>query len=331
MFKDSEFLKAKGVPCRWSSIDSSSLSSPVTWVRLARFVANFRKRGGRLAHVFFNDPSIICPPVFAAFGVRTLISKRDMGYWYTRVLRLTRLFVTGVVVNSQAVAEITHKKERIPKKCIHLIYNGVTKEKEENANLQVPDELKALKECGAVIAIVVANIRPIKRIQDAVAALGKMGGHAPNLHLVVVGAGDTSSLEDQAQGLGVSARVHFLGARDNVDTYLSAAEIGVLCSESEGFSNSIVEYMQHGLAVICTGTGGNPEAIRQNKSGLLYPVGDVPRLASAMADMAANPSKRKHMGECAKKIAVERFSVKRMVEAHEGLYNRFAKDMNGQT
>ena len=257
-----------------------------------------------------------------------------MGYWYTpaleRLLRLTRLFVTGVVVNSQAVVEMTHKKERIPKKCIHLIYNGVIKETQENGNLQVPDELKPLKERGAVIAIVVANIRPIKRIQDAVAALGKIGLQAPNLHLVVVGAGDTSVLEDQAQGLGVSDRVHFLGARDNVNTYLSAAEIGVLCSESEGFSNSIVEYMQHGLAVICTETGGNPEAIRHNESGLLYPVGDVSRLASAMADMAANPSKRKDMGECAKKIAVDRFSVRGMVEAHEGLYNRFARDMKGR-
>ena len=330
VFTESEFLREEGFPCPWSSLDSASLSSPATWVRLIRFVAGFRKRGGRLAHVFFNDPSIICPPVFSAFGIRTLISRRDMGYWYTpgleRLLRITRFFVTDAVVNSRAVADITHSRECIPMDRIHLIYNGVVEDVQEGRNHhEVPPELGAAKENGAVVAILVANIRPIKRIQDVVAALGEIAEDVPDLHLVVVGAGDSGALVSQSQELGVSERIHFLGARDNVPAYLKAADIGVLCSESEGFSNSIVEYMQHGLAVICTETGGNPEAIYHNESGLLYPVGDDSRLASNLAHLAMNPVKRQQMGECAKTTAGERFSIKRMVEAHEALYDRLSR------
>ena len=324
VFTESAFLKDQSVPCHWSSLGSSSLSSPITWIRLARFAADFRRRGGRLAHVFFNDPSILCPPVFSAFGIRTLISRRDMGYWYTpaieRVLRLTRFFVAGVVVNSRAVAEITHLKESIPKDRIHLIYNGVIEPDTRPEKYRIPAELIPLKERGAIIAILVANIRPIKRIEDAVAAIGHNRDQVPKLNLVVVGTGESSDLEERAQELGVSDRVHFLGGRSNVSAYLSAADIGLLCSESEGFSNSVVEYMQHGLPVICTQTGGNPEAIEDKVSGLLYPVADQSTLAYHLRELASSGTLRRQLGTRAKEEAYKRFSVRTMLEAHQSLY-----------
>lgn len=324
VFTESEFLREQSFPCRWSSLGSASLSSPVTWIRLARFAAGFRKRGGRLAHIFFNDPSIICPPVFAAFGIQSLISRRDMGYWYSpliqRVLRVTGRFVGGVVVNSRAVGEVTQVHERIGEDRIHVIYNGVDQDGCHPGDTSEKTVTQTLREQGYTVALLVANIRPIKRIDDAIEALAQLRESCPNLVLVLVGAGDEMPLKQRAEQLGVAERVHFLGARQDVDDLLGGADIGLLCSESEGFSNAIVEYMLKGLPVICSDTGGNPEAVTEGRTGFLYPVGDTKQLADRMERLVHAPELRHTLGRQAREDAATRFSVATMIERHRELY-----------
>lgn len=50
-------------------------------------------------------------------------------------------------------------------------------------------------------------------------------------------------------------------------------DAGLLCSESEGYSNAIVEYMQARLPVVASDVGGNAEAIEHGVTGYLFPVG----------------------------------------------------------
>ena len=77
VFEESPWLKDNGFPCDWSVLGHRSLRSPVTWAALFGKARGFRKQGFRLAHVFFNDPSVICPPVFRLCGIKTLLSRRD--------------------------------------------------------------------------------------------------------------------------------------------------------------------------------------------------------------------------------------------------------------
>lgn len=319
---DSDYLRTGQFPCDYTVLGSQRLASPLTWLRLAQLARGFRRQGYLLAHVFFNDSSLICPPIFSLFGIRTLISRRDMGYWYTpgllRALRVTGRFVTGVLTNSEAVAEITHRKEGIPRERITVIYNGVVDRSAEK-QAEIP-ELVALKQGGTVIAMLVANIRPIKRIEDAIEATARLVDHEKPLHLVVVGGGDFGPLQALASENGVSDRVHFLGARSDVPGCLAHADIGLLCSESEGFSNSIVEYMQQEIPVVCTDTGGNPEAITHGETGFLYPVGDVPALAETMELLVSDEEKRLSVGGRAREDARSRFSVNQCVNRHQAFY-----------
>lgn len=61
--------------------------------------------------------------------------------------------------------------------------------------------------------------------------------------------------------LNLSERVIFLGNRSDVNQILPLADICVLTSLSEGFSNTLVEYMTAERPVIATDVGGNGEAI----------------------------------------------------------------------
>ncbi len=316
----SDWLQKNGLPCDYDVLGRAAIKSPLTWWAAYQYARRYRQSGFNVAHVFFNDASVICPPVFALAGIKTIISRRDMGFWYNRIYRLvlpfTGRFVSYAVSNSYAVSEVTGTVERIPSQRLKVIYNGYAIK--PIAGIEV-SELEALKAQGANLFGLVANIRPIKRMQDAIAALASLDMKIGNPHVVIVGAGDASELQALARRLGVEERVHFLGGRSDVNECLRYFSAGLLCSESEGFSNAIVEYQFAGLPVICTRTGGNPEAV-DNTTGWLYEVGDVAGLAQAMRALLENPGTAAEKGKNAKAMAGERYSVGAMRDAYIELY-----------
>jgi len=111
---------------------------------------------------------------------------------------------------------------------------------------------------------VVANMnRPVKRV-DLFSESCRPGGQGDR-RCEVLDSGDghlRNELELLSAQLGLESRVIFWGRRDDVQDILKDIAIGVICSDSEGLSNSIMEYMAAGLPVVATDVGGNPELVR---------------------------------------------------------------------
>src|SRR5690606_15567350 len=193
-----------------------------------------------------------------------------------------------------AVKCVTAEREPIPQSKIHVVYNGY---KECSSTVPVPRDFERFVspiESSVVIGLV-ANIRAIKRIEDAIIAVKKLGLRGISVILVVIGDGDVTSLERLSVDQEVSDRVFFMGAREDVRSCLRVFDIGVLCSESEGFSNTIVEYMQAGLAIVCSSVGGNPEALSHGETGFLYPVGNTDVLVDYLERLIVRPELREEM------------------------------------
>lgn len=329
VFGESEYLESGSFPCPYKVLGTTRISSPNTWFKLIRFARLFRRNGGRVAHIFFNDPSVICPPIFRIFGIRCIISRRDMGYWYTSfyilALQISSRIVSAAIVNSRAVKNITIEREPIPSSKVHIIYNGYADDPNINSS---PIELEKLRSDGekSVLLGIVANIRPIKRIEDVVLALASLTSKGYSVGLAVIGDGDPTLLERLAYEHGIHDRVCFLGRRNDVKACLAAIDIGVLCSESEGFSNTIIEYMQAGLPVVCSDVGGNPEAIHHGESGFLYSMGCVDELVTYLEMLITSPDLRREIGRKAYESASSRFSVGAMIEAHERIYLGIQKE-----
>lgn len=324
VFKPSEYLDSVDFPCAVKVLGHSRLLSIKTWLSLWVIAKKFRSEGGRVAHVFFNDPSVICPPIFRMLGIHTIISRRDMGYWYTRkylaMLNFSGRFAALAITNSQAVRKVTVEQEPFRLTSTRIIYNGYECEEAQPA---VPDDLKELRRShpDAVFAVIVANIRPIKRVEDAVRAVEALSGKTLDLHLVIIGDGDPKALKETSKKLGIEEQVHFLGARRDVKECLTGLDIGLLCSESEGFSNSLVEYMQAGLPVVCSAVGGNPEAITHGENGFLYSCGNLNELADCLKRLVTDSALRARFGGNAKASARQRFSMETMVQQHEDVYD----------
>jgi glycosyltransferase involved in cell wall biosynthesis len=143
----------------------------------------------------------------------------------------------------------------------------------------------------------------------------------PGVTAVLVGDGaERARLEQLAAKLGVSDRLHITGWLDDARARLGSFDVFVLPSLYEGLPLSVLEAMLAGLPVVASDVGSVRDAVRQNETGLLVPAEDVAGLVEAIR-RALDPELGKRLGETGKAVALDRFTVEKMVRAYEQLYD----------
>jgi glycosyltransferase involved in cell wall biosynthesis len=100
----------------------------------------------------------------------------------------------------------------------------------------------------------------------------------------------------------------------------AALDIYICPSDTEGFSNVLLEALACGKPVIATNVGGNPEIIVQSENGFLVPPRSPQAIAEAAEVLICDPGERSLMGLHGRELVKQRFSLERMVAEHEQLY-----------
>ena len=155
----------------------------------------------------------------------------------------------------------------------------------------------------------------VAAVPALVAALGD------RFRLLLAGEGRLrSSLERQAQALGIAEYVSFLGFRRDVGDVLSASDIVVLPSYREGLSIALLEAMAMGKPVVATEIGSNREVLQDGSTGLLVPARSTDALQRAVLELALDADLRERLGRAAKRDYLERYSSKRMADQYHALY-----------
>jgi L-malate glycosyltransferase len=319
---------AVAFPCPLDVLNIPKLLHPRSLMKLARLGAHVQSGGFRIVHVFLNDASIAAPFFCRIGGARVIVSRRDMGFWYTksilRALRVSNLFVNRMIANSDAVRRNVHQRERYPLERIDVLANG---HDPARFDAEPMPDFRARFNIGPHDPIVgmVANFNPWKRHIDLVRAFVRISEAHPTAHLVLVGGGDADPLRAEARQHGLDRRVHIVEGITNAIPVVKHFTVGVLCSDSEGASNAVMEYMGCGKPTVCTNVGGNPELIDDNITGLLITPRDVDTLASRIDHLLAHPEGAASMGQRAR-LAANRFTSRRMADAHMELYEGLAQN-----
>jgi glycosyltransferase involved in cell wall biosynthesis len=174
-----------------------------------------------------------------------------------------------------------------------------------------------------VLVGTVANLFPRKGYHVMLRALPAIIEAAPTVHYVLIGTGDdgyTESLKTLAREMGIADHVHFAGFRNPVQPYIAALDLYVHPALMEGFGIAVVEAMAQGKAVVATNTGGLPEVVEQEQTGLLVDPGNPNQLGQAVVDLLKDGSRRERMGKLAALKAREWFDVNKTVQEMESLY-----------
>ncbi len=308
-----EYLQKQGVPVFSLNLFlGASLNHNLIrqFLELARFI---RRHRPDIVVSFLYSVAVWASLAARLAGVRTVIvSRRGLmksGEPIPRWLeRISYMVTTHFVANSQAVVQ-TLRSEGIAADKTSVIYNGVelpVLEPEagllQRTQYGIPDKALAVG--------MVANFWPHKNHMMLVRAASELAKQQSNIIFILAGA-DTAyrqQVEREIKDRGLSSCFRLIGPITNVADMLPALDIAVLCSEGEGLSNSILEYMSYGLPVVATRVGGNPELVIEGQTGNLVEFNDATGLAKILLTLLENPAQRVKMGNAARQCIEAQYS-----------------------
>jgi glycosyltransferase involved in cell wall biosynthesis len=324
VLRPTPYLEQNKLPCPVEILDIPRIRSPGTAIKLWRYACSLVRRRFSVVHVLFNDASVVAPFFLRLAGLRVVVSRRDMGFWYTRgnlrLLRLNRFFVDKVVTNSRAVKRNVEQAEGFPTQKIQVIYNGYQPANDPSSS-PAAVRTRLGVDGNASIVGVVANLRPIKRLVDLIDAFSLVLKAHPASCLVLVGDGEErKNLERRARSLGIESAVRFAGRVPYTLPFVREFTVGVLCSESEGFPNAVIEYMYCGKPTVCTDAGGASEIVQHGVNGFLVPVGDVAAMAEYVTRLLDDENLATNLGNAARERVRIQCSLEGMIRAHSELY-----------
>jgi len=86
----------------------------------------------------------------------------------------------------------------------------------------------------------------------------------------------------------------------------AAADLYLWPAINEAWGMTLLEAQAAGLPVVAGRTGGVPNVVRDNDTGLLTPIGEAPAFAAAVQSLLDDPQRRRAMGELAAAYALRR-------------------------
>jgi N-acetyl-alpha-D-glucosaminyl L-malate synthase BshA len=232
--------------------------------------------------------------------------------------------IRHALASSDAVTAVSHylRKQTLDLFPINLpidvIHNFFSPRPPRRSRRQVRSELGIGDEAMILHS---SNLRSVKRIDLLLETVARIKPR-DSFKLVILAGGDFSPYESEVARLGLSDRVIVRNKVTEIEEYLQAADLALYTSEMESFCLGILEAMCFACPSVATNIGGIPEVIENNVSGRLVTLGDVDAMAEAVNDLISSPSRRREMGQAARKQASELFSADAIVSQYEGVYRR---------
>jgi L-malate glycosyltransferase len=282
-----------------SAIDGAS--------QLRRYV---HEHGIRLIHAFDVPADIFAVPLAGLFGVPVLSSQlcyRDLCSTSTKaILTVIDRLAAGVFVNCEGIAKHMRTDWRVTSGRIHICHNGYEPaEFNPYGRKRIPE----LAEASTVIGTV-ALLRPEKNLDLLIEAFAQVHKADGDARLLIVGSGPLKEkLVAKACALNVQSACVFREAVSQPAEYMRSIDIFALPSSSEGFSNSLLEAMACGCCPVASRIGGLPELIPADDYGLLFELGSVEQLATALRRLVQNPEERKNKAQSAARYVEQNFTM----------------------
>jgi glycosyltransferase involved in cell wall biosynthesis len=186
-----------------------------------------------------------------------------------------------------------------------------------------PDILETLIPPDKQILLAVGRLEQQKGFSTLIDIFAKIAPQHPDWLLVILGEGSKrSELEQQVQSHGAEKQILLPGVMVNISQWYLRANIYILSSDYEGFPNTLVEAMAHGLASISFDCETGPrDIIRNNIDGILIPPQDKDALKEAMVKLFKNKTLRRKYGKQAMDVR-QRFAVEIIAEKWESLFKK---------
>lgn len=176
-----------------------------------------------------------------------------------------------------------------------------------------------------VVLLTVSRLTWDKGYREMIEAARRLKEEGRAFKFLAAGSGkDEKDIRKAIQQAGLTRDFWLLGWWDKVLDLYCAADIFVFASHREGLPIAPIEAMANGLPIVASDIPGCREEIEHEKSGLLYPVGEVQALTNALKRVLESPKLARRLAREAQKRAWQ-FDSQHVLDLQVEFYRQLAR------
>lgn len=296
---------------------------PLAIYRLYRFTS---ERDFDILHTHLPYAQIIGRFIAAQTNIDTVVSTQhsvqDLYHPVTRRLeRATASMDTATVAVSNGVKSsfLQNEGTGAPRNW-QVIHNGIDVTAFHRRVTNARDITNDYDLSRGPVFLNVGRCVPAKAQSVLIEAMAEVVRRTDNPHLLIAGGGPLEEqLREQVSELGIDSHVTLVGHASPIEPYYAAADVFALSSRQEGLPITVLEAMAAETPVVGTKIPGVSELVEEGKTGHLVPPEQPKPLADAMVKTIEGTPKK--MGRAGRQRAELEFSVNRMVNRYQSLYD----------
>jgi glycosyltransferase involved in cell wall biosynthesis len=315
-------LGRRGIPVKRLHLFRREISpwlEPLALVELWRAIRRFKpdaihlnssKMGflGSLAARFARVPNVVYRIGGWVFLENLSPAKKNL---YRRIEKISAPWKDTIICVHPGDVEVANREGILPRKHLLAVPNGIDLPLFDQALLP-RDEARRLLGLpqDAFLFGTIAGFYPPKEIPAYLDACAIVAKKYPTAAFFIIGDGPLrQAIETKRRDVGLEARFHLLGNRDQAFRFLRAADVFALPSSKEGMPWALLEAMAAELPCLVTQVGAMPWML--GEAGWTVPPLDQAALVAAMNDLFTHPDERKRRAALARREVETRFPLAR--------------------
>jgi UDP-glucose:(heptosyl)LPS alpha-1,3-glucosyltransferase len=232
-----------------------------------------------------------------------------------------------IIAVSKRCKEEIKRNYGVPDEDIDVIYNGVDLKRFNPANKEryrkeIREKYNILD--NEIVLLYIGSGFRRKGVEYLLKAISNLRSDT-KLRLLIVGRDENMQYYKKLVGkIKIEGKITFTGEQPKVERFYAAADIFILLSVYEPFSNACLEAMASGLPIIITRINGVSEIIENGKEGyIIENAEDIKQIKDAIIALF-NKDKRIKMGYLAKEL-VSQFTIEKNTQEVIETYNKVFK------
>ncbi|MXV39155.1 glycosyltransferase [Flavobacteriaceae bacterium Ap0902] len=224
-------------------------------------------------------------------------------------------FAKAVIGNSKPVLKVLYENNAVPHNKLYQVNNPIIFN-------PIEDKLFSYKPSNATHIISVSRLTAVKNIPEVIKVIAQLIQEGYNLYYHIYGEGEQRGrLEELINDYNLSDRIVLHGFEASPMNKLHAADIFILNSFTEGFSNALCEAMYAKTISISTDSGSASEMIEHGNSGFIIPVNDTDSLKNQIKTILnLDDIKRNEIRQKAHKKVLTNYSLKQHIQELYKIY-----------
>jgi glycosyltransferase involved in cell wall biosynthesis len=295
-------------------------------------LGRFLTRRYDVLHCHLLASNVIAKPLAALCGIPVRINHdhcndklADPRRWALPADTWTNRFSSHVIAVSESTRAFVEQHEHVPAERTSTIHNGI-----DCATFRPRLELRAqtrrrfdLPE-DAVIIGGIGRLTHQKNFALFLEIAAQTLQRHPQAFFVIAGTGEEeAALRAQAEALGISARLRFLGYVADMAALYPALDFLLLTSRFEGLPITILEAMATGVPIVASRLDGIAEVLADREDAALIEPGSVHAFSNVLCELIEKPALAASFAEKALAKVRRDYSAERMTREVEAIYLRY--------